>query len=157
MNAPGPLPPDDRRPSAVLRFGRAWLALAAALALHVTDEALTNFLSVYNPTVLAVRSRFPWIPLPTFSFRMWIAGLAAGIAILFLLSPVAFRGAKWLTVVAVPFSVLMIGNGLGHIGSSVYFGRFMPGVYSSPILIAASLWALVSALRLLRIQLENAL
>jgi hypothetical protein len=79
------------------------------------------------------------------------------IALLFLLSPVAFRGARWLAVVAVPFSVMMIGNGLGHVGSSIYMGRFMPGVYSSPFLIAASLWALVSALRLLRIQPENAL
>ncbi|HTZ20744.1 MAG TPA: HXXEE domain-containing protein [Opitutaceae bacterium] len=150
MNAPSPVSSDERRPEAVLRFGRAWLALAAALALHVTDEALTNFLAFYNPTVRAIRDRLPWIPLPTFSFRVWIAGLVAGIALLFLLSPVAFRGAKWLTVIAVPFSVMMVGNGLGHVGSSIYFGRFMPGVYSSPILIAASLWALVSALRLLR-------
>jgi hypothetical protein len=151
MSAPCPVASDDRRPSAILRFGRAWLALAAALAMHVTDEALTNFLAVYNPTVLAVRSRFPWIPLPTFSFRVWLAGLVAMIALLFLLSPVAFRGARWLAVVAVPFSVMMIGNGLGHVGSSIYMGRFMPGVYSSPILIAASLWAMVSALRLLRV------
>ncbi len=150
MNAPCPVPSDDRHPGAVLRFGRAWLALAAALALHVTDEALTNFLAVYNPTVLAVRSRFPWIPLPTFSFRVWIAGLAAGIVLLFLLSPAAFRGARWLAIVAIPFSVMMIGNGLGHVGSSLYLGRFMPGVYSSPILLAASLFALFSALRLLR-------
>ena len=151
MNSPSQVPLDDRRPSAVLRFGRAWLALAAALALHVTDEALTNFLAFYNPTVQAIRDRLPWIPLPTFSFRVWITGLATGIALLFLLSPAAFRGARWITVVAIPFSVMMIGNGLGHVGSSIYMGRFMPGVYSSPILIAASLWVLVSALRLLRI------
>jgi hypothetical protein len=151
MNFPSQVPLDDRRPGAVLRFGRAWLALAAALALHVTDEALTNFLACYNPTVQAIRDRLPWIPLPTFSFRVWITGLATGIALLFLLSPAAFRGARWITVVAIPFSVMMIGNGLGHVGSSIYMGRFMPGVYSSPILIAASLWVLVSALRLLRI------
>ena len=157
MNSTNQVLPDDRRPGAILWFGRAWLALAAALALHVTDEAFTNFLAVYNPAVRAIRDRLPWIPLPTFSFRVWIAGLAAGIALLFLLSPVAFRGARWLTVVAIPFSVIMIGNGLGHVGSSVYLGRFMPGVYSSPILIAASVWALVSALRLLRIQPEIAL
>ncbi len=69
-------------------FGRAWLALAAALAIHVADEALTNFLAVYNPTVLKIRARFPWIPLPTFSFRVWIVGLAAAVALMFSLSPV---------------------------------------------------------------------
>jgi len=133
-----------------VRFGRAWLTLAAALALHVTDEALTGFLAVYNPTVLALRGRFPWLLLPTFSFGVWLAGLVAGIALLFLLSPAAFRGTRWLAVIAVPFSVLMIGNGLAHVGSSLYLRRFMPGVYSSPILIAAAGLTLVCAVRLLR-------
>jgi len=98
-------------------FGKAWVALAASLALHVTDEALTDFLSVYNPAVLAIRSRYSWIPLPTFSFAMWIGGLAVLVVLLFTLSPVAFRGAKWIVIMAVPFSVMMVGNGLGHIGS----------------------------------------
>ena len=130
-------------------FGCAWLALAAALAIHVVDEALTDFLAVYNPTVLKIRARFPWIPLPTFSFRVWIVGLAAAVALMFSLSPVAFRGARWIVVVAVPLAVMMVGNGLGHIGSSLYMRRFMPGVYSSPVLIAASLFVLIYALRLL--------
>jgi hypothetical protein len=32
-------------------FGIAWIALCLAFALHIIDEALTGFLSVYNPTV----------------------------------------------------------------------------------------------------------
>ena len=131
-------------------FGRAWVALAAALALHVTDEALTDFLSVYNPAVRAIRERVPWLPLPTFSFAVWLGGLAAGVALLFALSPRAFRGARWLAIIAIPFSVMMVANGLGHLGSSIYFGRWMPGVYSSPVLIAASLAVLVCAWRLVR-------
>jgi len=130
-------------------FGYAWLALAAALALHVADEALTDFLSVYNPTVRRIRARLPWIPLPTFSFRVWITGLAAGIGLMFLLSPLAFREARGMVFAALPLSVMMIGNGLGHIGSSLYLRRFMPGVWSSPVLIAASWFLLVHALRLL--------
>ena len=50
--------PPEQRHQATLRYGRAWVALAAALAVHVTDEALTNFLAVYNPTVRAIRGRF---------------------------------------------------------------------------------------------------
>ena len=34
-----------------MNFGAPWLALCAAFALHVADEALTGFLRVYNPTV----------------------------------------------------------------------------------------------------------
>jgi len=145
------IPSTERRARAVRLFGRAWLALAGALALHVTDEALTDFLAVYNPTVRAIRERLPWIPLPTFSFHVWIIGLAALIAILFLLSPVAFRGSRWLALLAVPFSIMMVMNALGHIGSSIYMGRFTPGVYSSPVLLAASLLSLVCAIRLLRV------
>ena len=45
------------------KLGFAWIALCFALALHVVDEALTGFLSVYNPTVLALRSRYAWFPM----------------------------------------------------------------------------------------------
>ena len=137
-------------------LGRAWLALTVALAIHVADEAATDFLSVYNPTVRAIRERLPWLPLPTFSFSEWIAGLAILVAVLFALVPVAYRGARWITIIAIPFSVLMVGNGLLHIGSSIYMHRWMPGVFSSPILIVASVTSLVCALRLLRRKRQEA-
>ena len=101
--------------------------------------------------MLAIRERLPWSPLLTFSFRTWIVGLAAGIAFLVALSPIAFRGARWIAAVAIPFSVMMIGNGLGHVGSSIYMWRFMPGVYSSPVLIVASVFLLIYSIRLLRV------
>jgi Protein of unknown function with HXXEE motif len=134
---------------AALLFGYAWLAFSIALAIHVIDEALTDFLAVYNPTVREIRRRLPWLPLPTFSFRTWISGLAAAVALLLLLSPAAFHGSKWIVYAALPLSLMMIGNGLGHIGASIYRRRFMPGVFSSPLLIAASLLLLILALRLL--------
>jgi len=56
-------------------LGPAWVALCVALAIHVADEALTDFLSVYNPAVGAIRARFPFLPLPTFTFRIWLGGL----------------------------------------------------------------------------------
>jgi hypothetical protein len=37
-------------------------------------------------------------------------------------------------------------NALLHIGSSLYFHRWMPGVYSSPLLLAAAGFALSTAL-----------
>ena len=136
-------------------LGRAWFALSAALALHVTDEALTGFLSVYNPTVLALRSRYGWWPMPTFEFREWLTGLVVVVAILFLLSPIFFRGGRPIRPLAWIFSLLMIGNGLGHtLGtiagqtvSTVHFARPAPGFWSSPVLIAASVWMLVELQR----------
>lgn len=141
----------DRTP----RLGRAWLALSIALALHVTDEALTGFLSVYNPTVLALRSRLGWWPMPTFQYRDWLAGLIVFVCFIFLLAPLFFRGGRPIRPLAGIFAVLMIGNGVGHtLGTiagrtvaSVTFPRPMPGFWSSPFLIAASVWVLVELKR----------
>jgi hypothetical protein len=124
--------------------------MAVALVLHVTDEALTDFLSVYNPIATAIRDRFSWSPLPIFTFEVWISRLAVAIVVVFLLTPLAFRGARWLAFLAVPFAVLMMANGLGHIGGSFYMLRFMPGVTSSPVLIVASAALLICAVRVLR-------
>ena len=128
------------------RWGAAWLSLTIALALHVWDEAAHDFLALYNPTVVAIRSRFPFLPLPTFSFGFWLGGLCAAVAGLLLLSPLAFRGKRWMRFLAYPYSVLMLLNGLQHLAGSVYFGRLLAGAISSPLLIAASI-ALFTATR----------
>ena len=70
----------------------AWLLFAAAISLHVLDEASHNFLSVYNPSVEAIRARLPFFPLPTFAFRVWLATPAIGIAVFLCFAPFAFRG-----------------------------------------------------------------
>jgi hypothetical protein len=135
------------------RFGYAWIFLAAALALYVTDEAMTDFLSVYNPTVRAIRERVPFLPIPTFTFGVWLTGLCVGILLLFCLSPLAFRSNRFPIWVAFPLSIMMLGNGLLHISSSFYVGRLMPGVYSSPIILLASAWLLINARRNLKIRM----
>lgn len=133
------------------RLGVAWIALCLALAIHVLDEALTGFLSVYNPTVLALRERLGFLPMPTFGFREWLAGLTVAVITLLALSPAAFRGAGWIRPVFHALAILMVVNALGHIAgtvagrtvASVRFARPMPGFYSSPLLLAASIHALV--------------
>src|SRR5689334_25101749 len=109
----------DRRSES---FGSGWTFLWLAVAAHVTDEALTGFLDVYNPTVLAIRARYSWFPMPVFGFREWLIGLICGVFILILLTPFAMRGSRWLRPLAYFLSVIMILNGLGHtIGTA--FGR----------------------------------
>lgn len=134
-------------------FLRAWILLALAIAVHVTDEAMTGFLSVYNPTALALRERFPWLPIPVFRFDVWLGGLVIGIIVLLLLSRFVARGSAVMRPIAFVLSILMIGNGVSHIAGTILgrtlegvrFPRPMPGFYSSPFLLAASiylLWAL---------------
>ena len=126
------------------RLGEAWLALCGALAIHVVDEALTDFLSVYNPAVRAVRARFPFLPLPTFTFPYWLGGLITVTVFLFALAPAAFRGEPGMRPAAYIFGIVMAGNGLLHLGGSVYMRRAMPGVYSAPIILAAAIYLLAS-------------
>jgi hypothetical protein len=132
------------------RLGVAWIAHCLALALHVTDEALTGFLSVYNPTVLALRPSGWRLP-PTFAFSEWLTGLICLLGILLALSPFFFRGARWVRPIGYFFGVINILNALGHITgtifgqtvASVHFPRPMPGFYSSPFLLAASIYLLM--------------
>jgi hypothetical protein len=137
------------------RLGVAWLLMCFALAIHVTDEALTGFLSVYNPTVIALRQSLGYWPMPPFEFRAWLTSLTIGIAFLFLLSPFAFANARWMRPLAYVVAIVIgIGNGLGHtlftvLGrtvASVHFSRPAPGFYSSPLLLACGIY-LVSQLR----------
>src|SRR5689334_3101129 len=138
--------------AAAFRLGVAWVMLWIALALHVTDEALTGFLSVYNPTVLALRARFGFWPMPAFDFREWLAGLTLGILVLAAFSPFAFRNARWLRPLFYFCAVVTgIMNALGHTiatvlrhtVSTVQFPRPAPGFYSSPLLLIASIYALL--------------
>src|SRR2546428_14190608 len=96
----------------VLHSGPAWVTLCIAFGIHVVDEALTDFLSVYTPMVRAVRARFPFLPLPTFTFRVWLSGLVLAIVVLASLTPFAYRGAAWMRPVAFAFGIVMAGDGV---------------------------------------------
>jgi len=122
------------------RHWLAWITLCAAVAVHVADEALTDFLSLYNPAVLAVRERNPWLPLPTFTFETWLALLVFAIVALVAASYFVWKGRWAMRPISHVFAGVMLLNGLLHIAGSVYMGKLMPGVYSSPLLIAASVF-----------------
>jgi hypothetical protein len=137
--------PEPLRPA---NFGLAWLLLCVAFCCHVADEASTGFLAVYNPTVIAMRAKFSWFPMPTFEYREWLVGLILANVILFALTPFAFRCARWLRPLAYFYAAVMLLNGLGHtfftiMGrtvASVVFPRPAPGFYSSPLLLFTSLY-----------------
>jgi len=149
----GAAPSNATRPP---QLGIAWVLMWLTLAIHVTDEALTGFLSIYNPTVLALRERFGFWPMPTFGFREWLGFLAAGIGLLALLSPFAFHNARWirplLLVLAVAAGLVnaaghIIATVLGQTVDTIRFTRPAPGFYSSPLLLVASIYALLQLRR----------
>lgn len=130
--------------SAYSNYGRGWLFLSVSLLVHVIDEAANDFLSFYNPVVEALRERVSWVPIPTFTFSVWITGLSLVVLILLLLSRLAFANSRPMRPLAYVFAALMLANGVGHIASSVYLDRPVPGVLSSPLLIVAATYLLLS-------------
>ncbi|MCE5311032.1 MAG: hypothetical protein LLG20_25620 [Acidobacteriales bacterium] len=127
--------------------GWAWVAMAIAIALHVADEATHDFLSLYNPAAEAIHRAVPFLPVPVFTFPVWIAGLTAGVTLMLAVSPAVFRSARWTRPVCYIVPVLMVLNSVGHVAGSLYLGRPAPGVYSSPVLAAAAVWLFMTTRR----------
>jgi hypothetical protein len=129
------------------RFGDAWVGLTIVLALHVADEALTDFLSVYNPLVREARARLGWFPMPEFTFGIFLTGLCVLVLLLLALSPLAYRGSRVLRLAAYPYAAIMFLNGIAHLAASVYLDRWAPGATTAPLLIIVSVWLVIAARR----------
>jgi hypothetical protein len=125
-------------------FGLAWVGFAVAIALHAADEAVSDFLSVYNPNARAIRKRFH-VPIPVFSLRGFIVALSSAVVLMLFLAPFAFQGVHWLRLLAIPVAILAgIANGCVHLGGSALYRRWMPGVLTAPLLLVAGSWLLWS-------------
>lgn len=115
------------------------MGLCAALAIHVADEALTDFLSIYNPAVVAMRERHAWLPLPVFTFEGWLSLLIFAVLALVAASYFVWQGRWAMRPVSYVFASVMLLNGLLHSVLSIYMGKLVSGVYSSPLLLIASI------------------
>ena len=110
------------------------------------DEAVTDFLGVYNPVFQAIRERQPLLMLPTFSFNIWLSLLIFAVIALAGVSVFVWKGRWAMRPISYVFAAVMLTNGLLHIAHSIYMWKLMPGVYTSPLLLAASI-VLVAATR----------
>lgn len=126
------------------RISKSWFLLVSALAVHVIDEGSTGFLSFYNELVLMIRNSTGFFPMPTFQFQIWLGGLILSILIFYSITHLVGKARGFLKVPIAAFGVLMILNGCGHIAGSVYFGRVLPGFWSSFLLIPSGIYLMVS-------------
>lgn len=142
----------NRRQRIVRRHWFAWMSLCAALAIHVVDEALTDFLAFQNPTVLALREQYPSLPLPIFTFEVWLSLLIFAVIALTAVSYFAWKGRWAMRPISYVFAAFMFLNGLLHIAISIYLREFVSGVYSSPLLLAASIVLIASTRAFKKVQ-----
>ena len=127
-------------------FGLAWICMGAAFALHVFDEATHDFLAWYNPVALRLRRftgplRFP----PVFTFWPWLLGLIAATIIFCALTPLAYEGRGVVRKLGLIFGIINTGNALLHLTAAAWLRRLVPGVWSSPLLLASAIWLIVAA------------
>jgi hypothetical protein len=129
----------NNRQRIVRRHWLAWMGLCGALAIHVVDEAVTDFLAFQNSTVLAVREKYPFLPIPTFTFEVWLSLLIFAVIALTSVAWFVWKGRWAMRPISYAFAGFMLLNGLLHIAVSVYMGELVSGVYSSPLLLAGSI------------------
>ena len=125
----------------------AWVLLVTALALHVLDETLSDFLPFYNQTVTNLKEQIGFFPAPTFSFSIWLGGLISVIIVLYLITFFVSRGGRIMQIFTLIFSILMLLNGLGHLIGSLYLGEILPGMWSSPFLVVTALFVSFQGIR----------
>ena len=127
------------------RHWLAWMVLCGALAIHVADEALTGWLDWYNPTVRAIHEQYPIVSilLPTFTFEIFLSLLIFAVVTLVAVSYFVWKGRWAMRPISHIFAVVMLSNGVFHIAHSIYMRELMPGVYTSPLLLAASIVLIV--------------
>ena len=108
------------------------------------DEAVTDFLGVYNPVFHAIRERHPFILLPIFTFDIWLSLLIFAVIALVGVSVFVWKGRWAMRPISYVFAAVMLCNGLLHIAHSILVQKLMPGVYTSPLLLAASIILIVA-------------
>lgn len=135
-----------KRQRIVRRHWLAWMGLCAALAIHIVDEAVTDFLAFQNPNVIALREKYPFLPLPVFTFEIWLSLLIFAVVALTAASYFVWKGRWAMRPISYAFAGFIFLNGLLHIAISIYMGELVSGVYSSPLLLAASI-ALIASTR----------
>gem|GEM_PF-380592 len=151
LQSPAVAPASTRASALPDNFALACIMLCLAFCAHVADEALTGFLGVYNPTVIAIHAKLRWFPMPTFEYRDWLVGLIIANLVLLALTPFAYRNSRALRPLAWFYAGVMLLNGLGHtiftvLGqtvASVHFQRPAPGFYSSPLLLLTSIYLFI--------------
>ena len=126
----------------------AWLLLSAVFAVHITDEAATHFLDLWNPAVAAMG-----MPALQFAFPIWITLLALAVIGSLIASHWVRRGTWWTIPASYAFAALMFSNGAAHLIFAIHRHAWVSGSITSPLLLIASLNLWLSA----RASLTNSL
>ena len=119
----------------------SWLALCAALAFHVFEEA--KYVREFAPTISILRDLFPW--LPPFSYETWLVNNVGTVAVLTALTWQVHKRKPLMRPASYAFALFTIITAMSHslwVPSSG--SALAPWMTAAPFLLAASLLLLLA-------------
>jgi hypothetical protein len=128
------------------RFDRwtwAWLTLSLVLALHVADEVMNGTLAFYRGLSDFVMDYMPFVKLPPFRYEVWLVDLI-GASLLIAMTWLVHRRRGPMRLASYVVATFAAANGMMHILMSMAAQQLLPGVVTSPLILAAALFLLVS-------------
>lgn len=122
------------------RWTMAWLAVCAALALHLADEVFNGSLGLYADFARVVGWVWPSIDMPPFQRDVWLINLAGTILVLFALTWLVRRRSGVMVTASYLLAAFATANGVLHLLAAAALKSTIPGLWSAPLMVAAGLF-----------------
>jgi hypothetical protein len=122
-------------PETLRRVGTLYWLLAFGQAVHSIEEMRTGLYNFFWTVTGLLHDAFPSFPqfrwdAVTFAVvNMGIITFVMGIA------PFVREGRGWALRLAAAVAIIEVLNGIGHISAAIYFGGYVPGAASAPLLL----------------------
>jgi hypothetical protein len=126
------------------RWTTAWLAVCAALALHLADEVFFGSLGLYADFARVIGWIWPSIEMPPFHREVWLINLAGATLVLFALAWLVRQQRGVMVTASYLLAAFATANGVLHFLAAAALKSMIPGMWSAPLLIAAGLFLFLS-------------
>jgi hypothetical protein len=120
----------------------AWITLCFVLAFHIYEEVTAGTRQTYGAATEFLREFFPW--LPPFNFTVWLVDITGAVVVLFSLTWLVHKRHKFMLPASYAFATFTTVNAMIHLCSRLYGVEHVAGTQSAPLLLAASLFLLLS-------------
>lgn len=126
------------------RWTVAWILLSAVLALHIAEEATSGTYLIYGETLDFLRQIYPQLAIPPFKYDVWLLNITGTILVLLSLTWLVQKRYQIMRPASFALAIFTTANATIHILLSLASDRVLAGTLTSPLLLAASLFLLLS-------------
>jgi len=117
------------------RVGTVYLLLGVAQAAHSIEEMRTHLYEFFWTVTGLLHRAVPAFPQFRWQADTFAVVNMALIALLLGTVPFVEAGKRWALALAWVAGVVETLNGIGHLSGALYFGSYVPGAASAPLLL----------------------